>query len=77
MSSPITPMARNGIETSQLRSDLKGKLIRNNEAIEVNAKKNSSRQDNYWENYDSIEADFNVDSVLRVMRHQEALLNID
>jgi CarboxypepD_reg-like domain len=60
------------IDTGQLNSDLndlKGKLIRNNEAIEVNAKRNSPRQDNYWENYNSIEADFNVDSVLRVMRH--------
>jgi hypothetical protein len=56
------------IDTGQQKSDLKGKLIRNNEAIEVNAKRNSSRQDNYWENYNSIEADFNVDSVLRVMR---------
>jgi hypothetical protein len=44
------------------------RVISNNEAIEVNAKRNSSREDNYWENYNSIEADFNVDSVLRVMR---------
>ena len=57
------------IDTGQQKSDLKGKLIRNNEAIEVNAKRNSPRQDNYWDNYNSIEADFNVDSVLRVMRH--------
>jgi hypothetical protein len=56
------------IDTGKLRRP-GGKAIESKGAIEGNVRKNSSRQDNFWENYNAIEADFNVDSVLRVMRH--------
>jgi hypothetical protein len=46
-----------------------GKLIENKAAIEVNAKKNSSRADSFWENYNLVEAEFNVDSTLKAIRH--------
>jgi hypothetical protein len=56
------------IDTGQIRRNLPGKEIANNEAIERNANKNSSRGDDFWENYNLIEADFNVDSTLRAIR---------
>jgi hypothetical protein len=46
-----------------------GKLIDNKQAIETNAKKNSSRADSFWENYNLVEAEFNVDSTLKAIRH--------
>lgn len=56
------------IDTGALRRP-KGKPIESTGAIERNVRMNSSRKDDYWENYNSIEADFNVDSVLKAMRH--------
>jgi hypothetical protein len=56
------------LDTGTLRRP-KGKLIESKGAIELNVRKNAARQDNFWENYNSIEAEFNVDSALTVMRH--------
>lgn len=58
------------IDTGQIKSKLPGKLIATNEAIEANAKKGDSRHDDFWENYNLMEADFNVDSTLKAMRHE-------
>jgi hypothetical protein len=55
------------LDTGTLRRP-KGKLIESKGAIELNVRKKAARQDNFWENYNSIEAEFNVDSVLRAMR---------
>ena len=47
-----------------------GKLIDKKDAIEASARRNSSGGDSFWENYNSVEAEFNVDSALKAIRHQ-------
>ena len=56
------------LDTGTLRKP-RGQLIENKGPIERNARMNSARGESFWGNYNSIEAEFNVDSVLKAMRH--------
>jgi hypothetical protein len=45
-----------------------GKKIKTDKTIEHQVHENTTDQDNYWENYNAIEANFNVDSALAAIR---------
>jgi hypothetical protein len=45
-----------------------GKKIKTDKSIEHQVRENTTVNDNYWENYNAIEADFNVDSALNIIR---------
>jgi hypothetical protein len=45
-----------------------GKKLSGNRAIERQVRENTNDNNSYWENYNAIEADFNVDSALAVIR---------
>jgi len=45
-----------------------GKKIKTDKTIEHQVRENTTVNDNYWENYNAIEANFNVDSALAVIR---------
>jgi CarboxypepD_reg-like domain len=45
-----------------------GKKIKTDKTIERQVRQNTTDNDNYWENYNAIEANFNVDSALAVIR---------
>jgi hypothetical protein len=45
-----------------------GKKIKTDKTIEHQVHENTTDQDNYWENYNAIEANFNVDSALSIIR---------
>lgn len=45
-----------------------GKKIKTDKTIEHQVRENTTDNDNYWENYNAIEANFNVDSALAAIR---------
>jgi hypothetical protein len=50
-----------------------GKKIKTDKTIEHQVRENTTDNDNYWENYNAIEANFNVDSALAVIRNNNKL----
>ena len=50
-----------------------GKKISGNKAIEHQVRENTRDNDSYWENYNAIEADFNVDSALATIRRSNLI----
>ncbi len=50
-----------------------GKKIKTDKTIEHQVHENTADNDNYWENYNAIEANFNVDSALAIIRANNKL----
>ncbi|MBN9384934.1 MAG: serine hydrolase [Chitinophagaceae bacterium] len=63
------------IDTANAKSLQEGEKMKTTRLIESMIADNSYRKDNFWENYNLIEADFNVDSVTRVIRRNNASLD--
>ncbi|HEY4061297.1 MAG TPA: carboxypeptidase-like regulatory domain-containing protein [Puia sp.] len=56
------------VDTAHPEVFRKGEILKDNRLIEDRSKKGSYLADAFWENYNMIEADFNVDSVVRIIR---------
>jgi CarboxypepD_reg-like domain len=56
------------IDTGFVAYSKVGKKIKTDKTIEHQVRENTTINDNYWENYNAIEANFNVDSALNAIR---------
>jgi hypothetical protein len=60
------------IDTGMVAFSKAGKKIKDNAKVESQIRENDRRKDDYWENYNLIAADYNVDSALAVIRAHNA-----